>query len=138
LIGANLSYANLANAQIEAANLTDANLEGANLAGANLAGAILTRTGLMGANLMGSIGLTNEQLSAAVVDGKTRLPMVTAVAAEPEPFNPFKTAQGIEQPTTQTLGVKEAIEILKSPPVTSFLASGSIAPAPPPKGGKKD
>jgi hypothetical protein len=61
------------------ADLTGADLTGADLAGANLAQADLEEANLRGANLIGADltgakGMTNEVISAAIINDTTRLP----------------------------------------------------------------
>jgi uncharacterized protein YjbI with pentapeptide repeats len=85
LAGAKLRNDQLQEAQLVEADLTQANLVGADLTGADLRGAILVGadlTGakfdgadLAGADLTGATGLTAEQLHAAKLDSRTRLPV---------------------------------------------------------------
>jgi uncharacterized protein YjbI with pentapeptide repeats len=62
LIGAILTRANLIGADLFGANLNRANLNGANLTDANLGLARLTK-----ANLTGAVGITEEQISQAIL-----------------------------------------------------------------------
>ncbi len=89
LKGVDFSEANLTRAHLEKANLEEviftnaylvrtglanANLKQADLRVADLSGAILKETNLKGANLSRAIGLTEEQIEAAIIDGNTTLP----------------------------------------------------------------
>lgn len=69
LSGAVLTYANLRGANLRHANLRGADLRGADLTFTNLDGA-----DLHGANLQQTVGLTQEQLSVAIVDNTTNVP----------------------------------------------------------------
>lgn len=67
--GATLRTVHFEEASMEGVVLVGARLDGAVLTGANLAGARLE-----GADLAGAVGVTREQLAAAVTDGRTVLP----------------------------------------------------------------
>ena len=71
---ANLQGANLSAANLTGTDLTTASLEGANLSEAILTGANLTAAKLAGADLSTAVGVTREQIKAAVIDERTRLP----------------------------------------------------------------
>jgi uncharacterized protein YjbI with pentapeptide repeats/CheY-like chemotaxis protein len=80
-----LRKADLRNARMDKANLlgadlAGANLEGATLRGVNMSGANLTRTNLCGVNLSAVQGLIPEQLSRAITDSGTRIPMNSRTA----------------------------------------------------------
>ena len=66
-----LSYANLEKANLSGADFTNANLHGANLKDANLAGTILR-----GADMRNTRNLTARQLKSAIIDERTKLPVV--------------------------------------------------------------
>jgi uncharacterized protein YjbI with pentapeptide repeats len=63
------SYANLESADLSRADFSDATFRGANFKNANLSGTILR-----GADLTDATNLTGEQIKAAIIDDRTRLP----------------------------------------------------------------
>lgn len=72
--GAFVRRTDLSGASLRKANLSHADASGAIFRGADFEDANLTGTILRGADLTGARNLTEEQLSAAVIDGQTRLP----------------------------------------------------------------
>ena len=71
------SFANLEDANLSSADFSDASFRGANFKNANLNGTILR-----GADLTDATNLTGEQIKAAIIDDRTRLP---ALANDPAP-----------------------------------------------------
>ena len=71
--GAYLRGTNLSNANLEFADFTNAIFRGANFKNANLTGTILR-----GADLTDAMNLTREQLEAAIIDDRTRLPTLVS------------------------------------------------------------
>ena len=71
---AHLEGALLNGAYLEEAELYDTHLEGAFFLGAHLQGAKLSRAHLEGANLTNALGLTQDQIDLAHIDGTTLLP----------------------------------------------------------------
>jgi hypothetical protein len=69
LFGAQLQDADLSRAQLRGADLSGAQLRGADLSGAQLQGTILD-----GAQLQGAVGITSEQLKAAIPTSSTMVP----------------------------------------------------------------
>jgi uncharacterized protein YjbI with pentapeptide repeats len=74
LIGANLQRADLSDSILINADLSGAALQSAYMKGANLYGANLTNAGLEGADLSQTLGLTYNQLKAAIINENTKLP----------------------------------------------------------------
>lgn len=79
LSGADLQGSYLSLANLKGAALVNANLQMTQMSGTNLMGAFLNMANLKGANLMGAdlrevTGLTQEQVSTAVIDKNTKLP----------------------------------------------------------------
>jgi uncharacterized protein YjbI with pentapeptide repeats len=70
--GADLSNTILVGANLSGADFTNASFRGANFKDANLAGTILR-----GADLTDATNLTAEQIAAAVIDERTKLPTLT-------------------------------------------------------------
>ena len=94
LYKANLSGVNLGEARLDGAILYKANLSGAILSGAsfykaNLSEADLSGADLSGANLSGA-NLTQEQISVAITDEKTKFPnhQIAPTSLQPEPLTP--------------------------------------------------
>lgn len=80
MTGARLPLADLRDADLAAATLRNVDLSGANLRGAclngsNLAGARLVGADLIGANLSASLELTESQITEAICDVTTQLPL---------------------------------------------------------------
>jgi len=71
--GTDLSNTTLIGANLSGADFTNASFRGANFKDANLAGTILR-----GADLTDAINLTAEQISAAVIDERTKLPALAS------------------------------------------------------------
>jgi uncharacterized protein YjbI with pentapeptide repeats len=67
--GTDLSNTNLESANLSGADFTNATFRGANFKNANLSGTILR-----GADLTDATNLTKEQIAAAVIDDRTKLP----------------------------------------------------------------
>ncbi|MEU1288637.1 pentapeptide repeat-containing protein [Kitasatospora sp. NPDC005856] len=70
-----LNRADLRNAMMHQTDLSRAGLMRADLRGAALSGAVLTECDLSGADLRDATGLSARQLSAAVLDSATKLPV---------------------------------------------------------------
>jgi uncharacterized protein YjbI with pentapeptide repeats len=79
--GAFVRRTNLSGASLRGANLAGADATNANFRDADFEGAILDGTVLRGADLTGARNLTVQQLSRAIVDGKTILPAYIDQAA---------------------------------------------------------
>jgi uncharacterized protein YjbI with pentapeptide repeats len=75
LRGTDLGRFNLKGANLSGADFTEANFRGADFTGANLTGTILR-----GADLTDATNLTQEQIAAAIIDERTKLPVLA-----PEP-----------------------------------------------------
>ena len=75
LRGTDVSNVNLKGANLSGADFTEANFRGSDFTGANLTGKILR-----GADLTDATNLTEEQIAAAIVDERTKLPVLA-----PEP-----------------------------------------------------
>jgi uncharacterized protein YjbI with pentapeptide repeats len=75
LRGTDVSNANLKGANLSGADFTEANFPGSDFTGANLSGTILR-----GADLTDATNLTKDQIAAAIIDERTKLP-----ALLPEP-----------------------------------------------------
>jgi len=75
LRGTDLGRLNLEGANLRGADFTEANFRGSNSKGANLSGTILR-----GADLTDATNLTEEQIAAAIIDDRTKLPVLA-----PEP-----------------------------------------------------
>jgi uncharacterized protein YjbI with pentapeptide repeats len=75
LRGTDVSNVNLKGANLSGADFTEANFRGSDFTGANLTGTILR-----GADLTDATNLTTEQIAAAIIDDRTKLP-----ALLPEP-----------------------------------------------------
>lgn len=69
-----LAGAKFDDAVLRGSDLSEADASRGSFAGADLTGANLTGTNLSGADLSRAVGLTDEQLAAAIVDEATRLP----------------------------------------------------------------
>ena len=74
LHGAFVRRTDLSGASLRGANMTKVDATNAVFRGADFAGALLDGAILKGADLTGAKNLTLEQLSRAVIDGKTALP----------------------------------------------------------------
>lgn len=75
LRGTDVSNTNLKGANLSGADFTEANFRGSDFKGANLSGTILR-----GADLTDATNLTEEQIAAAIIDDRTKLPVLA-----PEP-----------------------------------------------------
>jgi uncharacterized protein YjbI with pentapeptide repeats len=80
LHGAYLRRTVLRNTNLEGANLSGADFTNADFRGANLKDANLSGTILRGADLTDATNLTTEQIAAAIIDDRTKLPVLA-----PEP-----------------------------------------------------
>ena len=84
---ADMTHANLREANLQETSLQDTALAGADLSGARLDSADLRRANFKGAILSSVIGLTQTQITAACVDGQTKLP---PELSRPAPCTPAK------------------------------------------------
>jgi hypothetical protein len=82
LYDAQLQGAYLDDAQLQGADLSRAQLQEAQLVGAQVHGAVLAGAKLQEADLEAAQGATHEQISSAVVDDRTRLPIDLVEAAK--------------------------------------------------------
>jgi uncharacterized protein YjbI with pentapeptide repeats len=80
LHGAYVRGTDLSNTNLESANLSGADFTNATFRGANFKNANLTGTILRGADLTDATNLTAEQIAAAIIDERTKLPVLA-----PEP-----------------------------------------------------
>jgi uncharacterized protein YjbI with pentapeptide repeats len=79
--GAFLRSTDLSNANLEGANLSGADFTNASLRGSNLRNADLHGTIFRGADLTDTMNLTDEQIKAALIDERSRLPASLAAAS---------------------------------------------------------
>jgi uncharacterized protein YjbI with pentapeptide repeats len=80
LHGAYVRGTDLSNTNLESANLSGADFTNATFRGANFKNANLTGTILRGADLTDATNLTEDQIAAAIIDDRTKLPVLA-----PEP-----------------------------------------------------
>ncbi len=76
LHGAFLRYTDFSHANLEDANLSGADFSEARFRGSNFKNADLSGTILQGADLTDATNLTVEQVKAAIIDERTRLPIL--------------------------------------------------------------
>jgi uncharacterized protein YjbI with pentapeptide repeats len=81
LHGAYLRGTDLGKFNLEAANLSGADFTNANFRGANFKNANLTGTILRGADLTDATNLTEQQITAAIIDERTKLPHLSPALA---------------------------------------------------------